>query len=64
MFDSDIFLGMKICQVFFGWLDLSIGTFWGIQNNMKISGSARVFKPHISSHKVQPNLSCGCFNIY
>ena len=31
----------------------------GIQNNLKIRGSARVSRPCSSVNKVQPNLFCG-----
>ena len=59
IFDSGIFLGRKISQVFLVWLDLSreiVGPiFWGIQNNLKIGGSARVSRPRSSANKVQPN---------
>ena len=48
-----LFLGRKIWQV----------VFQGIQNNLKIRGSARVSRPRSSANKVQPNLFCGCFNI-
>ena len=48
-------MGRKIWQVFFGLLDLS-RNFWGIQNKLKIRGSARVSRPHSSVNKVQPNL--------
>ena len=41
MFDPGNFLGRKIWQVFFGWLDLSRDIL-GIQTNLKIRGSARV----------------------
>ena len=62
IFDSGIFLGGKFGKYFFGWLDLS-RDFLGIQNNLKILGSARVSWQHRSTNKVQPNLFCSCFNI-
>ena len=37
--DSEIFLGRKIWQVFWGWLDTGRDSFRGIQNNLKIRGS-------------------------
>ena len=43
-------------KYFFGWLDLSRDIFLGIQNNLKICGSARVSRPRSSANKVQPNL--------
>ena len=56
IFDSGIFLRGKIWQVFFGWLDLS-RDFGGMQNNLKILGSAHVsHRPHSSMNKVQPHL--------
>jgi len=33
-----------------------VGIFWGIQNNLRIRGSARVSRPRSSVNKVQPNL--------
>ena len=33
-----------------------MGIFWGIQNNLKICGSAHVSRPRSSAKKVQPNL--------
>ena len=48
----------KFGKYFFGWLDLS-RDFLGIQNNLKIRGSARVSRPRASANKVQPNLFCG-----
>ena len=45
----------KFGRYFFRWLDLSRG-FFGIQNNLKIRGSARVSRPRSSANKVQPNL--------
>ena len=33
-----------------------MGIFLGIQNNLKICGSARVYRPRSSVNKVQPNL--------
>ena len=56
------FLGGKFGKYFFGWLDLS-RDFLGIQNNLKILGSARVSWQHRFTNKVQPNLFCSCFNI-
>ena len=56
IFDSGIFLRGKIWQVFFGWLDLS-RDFGGMQNKLKILGSAHVsHRPHSSMNKVQPHL--------
>ena len=48
-------LGRKFSQVFFGWLDLS-RDFLGIQNNLKICGSACISWPCSSANKVKPNL--------
>ena len=47
------------------WLELSGDLrrdFWGIQNNLRIRGSARVSRPRSSANKVQPNLFCYFFN--
>ena len=33
-----------------------MGIFWGIQNNLKIRGSARVSRPRSSAIEVRPNL--------
>ena len=71
--DQRIFLGLKFFilgffwvgkfgKYFFGWLDLSRNLL-GIQNNLKIRGSAHVSWLHSSANKVQPNLFCGCCNI-
>ena len=38
----------KFGKYFFGWLDLS-RDFWGIQNNLKIRGSARLSRPRSSA---------------
>ena len=46
----------KFGKYFFGWLYLSRDFFGGTQNNLKIRGSARVFRPCSSANKVQPNL--------
>ena len=35
-----------------------MGIFLGIQNNLKIRGSARVSQPRSFANKVQPNLFC------
>ena len=43
--DRRISLGRKICKYFLG-----------IQNNLKIHGSACITRPHSSVIKVQPNL--------
>lgn len=40
VFDSGIYLGRKILQVFFVWLDFSRDIFGGIQSNLKIRGNA------------------------
>ena len=45
----------KLGKYFFGWLDLS-RDFLGIQNNLKIRGSARVSRLRSSANKEQPNL--------
>ena len=54
IFDSGIFWGRKIWQVFFWWLDLR-GDFLGIQHNLKIGGSTRISRPLSSANKVRPN---------
>ena len=54
--DRRIFLGLKFLipeflwvgksgRNFFGWLDLKVGIFGGIQNNLKIRGSTCVSQP-------------------
>ena len=64
--DRRIFLGLKFLtpgffwvgtfvKYFFGWLDLS-RDFLGIQNNLKILGSARLSRLRSYANKVQPNL--------
>ena len=45
------------------WQEFFCRDFLGIQNNLKIRGSARVSRPRSSANKVQPNLFCVCFNI-
>ena len=66
--DRSIFLGLKFLipgyfwegkfdKYFWGGLIL-VGIFLGIQNNLKIRGSARVSQPRSSVNKVQPNLFC------
>ena len=62
IFDSGIFGSRNMASIFVR-LELSRHfrrDFWGIQNNL--SGSACIFRPHSSAHKVQPNLFC-CFDI-
>ena len=63
IFDSGIFLDRKMWQVFL------VRIFLGIQNNLKIRGSARVSRPRSSANKVQQNLFLWLFyylkfNIY
>ena len=55
-----------VIEVFIVWLDLSGDLRWdflGIQNNLKIHGSAHISWRRSSVNKVQPNLFCGCFKI-
>ena len=49
IFHSGMFLGRKIWQVFFGWLDLS-RDFLGIQNHLKNCGSGCVSWPRSSAN--------------
>ena len=59
---QDFLRGRKFGMYFCGWLDLNRDVL-GIQNNLKIRGSACVSRPHSSANIVQPNLFGGCFNI-
>ena len=43
---------------------LGRGFLWGIQNNLRIRVSARVFWPRSSANKVQPNLKALRFVLY
>jgi len=45
-----------LARIFLGRYDLS-SYFGGVQNNMKIHGSARVSQAHTSANKVQPNFN-------
>ena len=58
-----ILLGLKSSIQGFFWVGKFGKDFLGIQNNLKIRGSARVSRPRSSANKVQPNLFCGCFNV-
>ena len=56
------FFGVRKFGKYFLWFDLSgdlSRDFLGIQNNLKIRGSARVSRPRSSANKVQPNLFYG-----
>ena len=57
IFDSGMFLGRKIGQVFLGVAVARFkkGFFGGIQNNLKICGSARASRPGSSANIVEPN---------
>ena len=55
IFDSRIFGGRKIGQVFFSGGLIQVGIFWGVQNNLKIRGSARVSRLRSSATEEQPN---------
>ena len=46
-----------MASIFWGGL-ISAGIFLGIQNNLKIRGSACVSQPRSSAHKVKPKLFC------
>ena len=59
-FDSGICMGRKISQAFFWVASFKYRFFGGVQNNLKIRGSARVSRPRSCPNKVQPNLFCGC----
>ena len=52
-FDSGIFLGRNIWQVFFGGGLIQEGIFWGIQNNL-----ISISQLHSFANKVQSNFSC------
>ena len=54
IFDSGIFLGRKIWQVFFGWLDLN-RDFFGV---LKTNQSALLRPWRSSVNKVQTNVFC------
>ena len=55
IFDSRILGGRKIGQVFFSGGLIQVGIFWGVQNNLKIHGSARVSRLRSSATEEQPN---------
>ena len=55
IFDSTILGGRKIGQVFFSGGLIQVGIFWGVQNNLKIRGSARVSRLRSSATEEQPN---------
>ena len=53
IFDSRIFLGRNIWQVFLGGGLIQEGIFWGIQNNL-----ISISQLHSFANKVQSNFSC------
>ena len=55
--DRRIFWVGKFGRYFLGWLVLRRDSL-GIQNNLKIRGSARVSRSRSSANKVQSNLFC------
>ena len=50
-FPPGFFQGGKFGKYFLVWFDLS-RDFWGYSNNLKICGSARIYRPHSSANKV------------
>ena len=59
--DRRIFWGLEFSilgflgQVFFSGGLIQVGIFWGVQNNLKIHGSARVSRLRSSATEEQPN---------
>ena len=51
----DFFGQENLASIFLGCL-IYVGIFWGIQNNLKIRGSAHVSRPCSSANKVRSNL--------